>query len=85
MKRRWWRPSIWTNRRRRSSSIAEHTTTLVEASPREIVIIDASVDDIDQLLDDLHASDRNIEVFVLDAERDGIDQITEILDGTDRY
>ncbi len=60
---------------------SDATTTLVEASPREIVIIDGSVDDIQQLLDDLNASDRDVEVFVLDSERDGIDQITEILDG----
>ena len=57
-------------------------TTLVEATPREIVIIDGSVDDIDQMLDDLHGSDRDIRVFVLDSERDGVDQITELLDGS---
>ncbi len=60
---------------------SDATTTLVEASPREIVIIDESVGDIQQLLDDLNASDRDIEVFVLDSERDGVDQITEILAG----
>ncbi len=64
-----------------AESTIDATTTLVEAAPNEIVIIDPSVDDIDQLLDDLHASERNLEVFVLDAQRDGVDQITEILEG----
>ncbi len=62
------------------SSAAEITASeLAEQSSSEVIIIDASVPDLQQLLDDLSASGRDAEVFVLDAERDGIDQITEIL------
>ncbi len=60
---------------------AEPPSTVVEASPREIAVIDGNVDGLQQLLDDLDASQRNVEVFVLDSQRDGIDQITEILEG----
>lgn len=60
---------------------SDNPTTLTEASPREIVIINGDVDGIEQLLDDLASSDRDYEVFVLDSQRDGIEQISEILDG----
>ena len=60
-------------------TLAESST--VDQSPREVVIIDAAVPDIEQLLQDLNGSGRNVEVFVLESDRDGIDQITEILDG----
>lgn len=63
-----------------SAFTTDQPTTLVEQSPSELVIVDPAVEDIEQLLDDLDHTARNIEVFVLDAERDGIDQITEILD-----
>ncbi|EMI21354.1 vcbs repeat-containing protein [Rhodopirellula maiorica SM1] len=45
----------------------------------EIVVVDSRVQNLDQLLEDLDQSDRNIEFFVLDADRDGVDQISEIL------
>ena len=50
-------------------------------SHSEIIIIDGSVPDLQQFLDDLSRSGREADVFVLDTDRDGIDQITEILDG----
>ncbi|TWU56569.1 Cadherin domain protein [Rubripirellula tenax] len=50
------------------------------AKPYELIFVDSSVTDLNQVLDDFAASDRNFEVFVLGADRDGIDQITEILD-----
>ncbi|MCC7339361.1 MAG: DUF4347 domain-containing protein, partial [Pirellulaceae bacterium] len=57
--------------------------TLAEASaqqqPPEIVLVDSEVLDLQQLLDGLDRSGRNMEVFVLDAHRDGVDQITEAL------
>ncbi|GAA5511071.1 DUF4347 domain-containing protein [Novipirellula caenicola] len=45
----------------------------------EIVVLDSRVQNLDQLLQDLGQSERNIEFFVLDAERDGVDQISDIL------
>ena len=59
-------------------SLAESATP--HQSLRELIFIDGSVPDIEQLLDDLNGSGRNIETFVLDAGRDGVDQITEILE-----
>ena len=50
-------------------------------SANEIIIVDSSVPDLQELLDDLSGSGRQAEVFVLDSERDGVDQITEILEG----
>ncbi len=66
-------------------SDSESIATLAQQAPadqslREIVIIDSSVPEIGQLLDDLSTSGRNAEVFVLDADRDGVDQLTKILD-----
>ncbi|MGI9474916.1 MAG: DUF4347 domain-containing protein, partial [Rubripirellula sp.] len=52
------------------------------ATSVDIVVIDSSVSDIDQLLDDLGKSGRNARVIVLDSERDGIDQISQLLDVT---
>ncbi|WP_197452459.1 DUF4347 domain-containing protein [Rosistilla carotiformis] len=49
---------------------------------KEIVFIDAAVDDIDTLLSDLLAgddADRELEVVMLDGGEDGIDQITAAL------
>ncbi|MEM8671454.1 MAG: DUF4347 domain-containing protein [Planctomycetota bacterium] len=67
-----------------SGAITESThlqvNSLVESEPSEIVVVDAAVDDLQSLLDDLHASERNLQVFVLDGDRDGIEQISEILD-----
>ena len=52
------------------------------ASPRELVFVDAGVDDLETLLDDLLG--RGVDVRVLDAERDGVEQIGEILAAYDR-
>lgn len=51
---------------------------------RELVFLDTSVQDYQQLLDDLLANDdpsREIEVVLLSSSRDGIDQISESLTG----
>ena len=48
---------------------------------REIVFVDAGVDDGDALLEDLRASGRWVDVVLLDSERDGIEQITAALHG----
>ena len=52
------------------------------ASPRELVFLDAGIDDFEMLLHDLLG--RGVEVRVLDAERDGVEQIGEILAAYDR-
>ncbi|MGB0758422.1 MAG: DUF4347 domain-containing protein [Rubripirellula sp.] len=46
----------------------------------EIVIIDSRVPDIEQLLNDLEQSTKEIEILVLDQNSDGIEQITDFLD-----
>lgn len=51
-----------------------------QVSTGTLIIIDSSVPDLEQLLDDLRESGRDSQTIVLDAERDGVDQITEILD-----
>ncbi|NND98464.1 MAG: DUF4347 domain-containing protein, partial [Pirellulaceae bacterium] len=56
-------------------------SSATEQSSSEIIVIDSSLPDLQQFLDDLHQSDRDRDVFVLDANRDGVDQITEILSG----
>ncbi len=51
---------------------------------RELVIIDASTPDYQQLVDDLLQSDdegREIEVVVLDADQNGVEQISAVLAG----
>ncbi|MDP6057849.1 MAG: DUF4347 domain-containing protein [Pirellulaceae bacterium] len=51
---------------------------------RELVVIDTSADDYQQLVDDLleqESDSREFEVFILDADRDGIEQISELLEG----
>ncbi|MCP4471339.1 MAG: DUF4347 domain-containing protein, partial [Gammaproteobacteria bacterium] len=53
-----------------------------EKQSQEIVFVDASVDNYQQLVDDLRNdadSNRNIEVVVLDREQDGIEQISAVL------
>ena len=52
------------------------------ASHRELVFLDAGIDDFEMLLHDLLG--RGVEVRVLDAERDGVEQIGEILAAYDR-
>ncbi|WP_231741690.1 DUF4347 domain-containing protein [Stieleria varia] len=68
------------------STIASQTDSLLSDAQtsqhlREIVIIDASVPHLQQLLDDFAGSDRDLEVFVLDSRQDGVQQISDILDG----
>ena len=56
-----------------------------EPGTHELVIIDPSADDFQQLLDDLNREsdrDRQFQVLLLDAERDGVEQITEALQQT---
>ncbi|MHC4992674.1 MAG: DUF4347 domain-containing protein, partial [Planctomycetota bacterium] len=51
---------------------------------RELVLVDAGVEDHQDLLADLRSADshgRQLEVVLLDGERDGIAQISEILEG----
>ena len=51
---------------------------------RELVLVDAGVEDHEALLADLQSADsqgRQLEVVLLDGERDGIQQISEILEG----
>ena len=57
----------------------EQSTTQAQ-SVREIVIVDGSVESLDQILDDLRESRPDADLFVLDPSRDGIEQISEILD-----
>ena len=45
----------------------------------ELVIIDAGVEDADQLVKDLVSGDRNLEMVYLDSQADGIEQITSLL------
>lgn len=54
----------------------------VEQTTNELVIVDTSVDNYQQLVDDLLNNtdeDRNIQVVLLDADVNGIDQVTDIL------
>ncbi|MFK7738047.1 MAG: DUF4347 domain-containing protein, partial [Pirellulaceae bacterium] len=51
---------------------------------REIFFIDESVDNFDELVDDLLAindPNRTVEIVILTSDRDGIDQITDVLGG----
>ncbi len=60
------------------------TRTDTDASRREVVIVDAGVDDYQQLLADLLLSGEGsgqVEVHVLDRRRDGIEQVSEVLGG----
>ncbi|MGB7328872.1 MAG: DUF4347 domain-containing protein, partial [Rubripirellula sp.] len=63
-----------------SAAIAQLATSETSQST-ELVFINSDVANIDQVLDDLSASERNLEVFVLEIDRDGIDQINEVLAG----
>jgi len=63
-----------------ASSAFDDVTTIAQAAPSEIVIIDPAVSDIEQLLNDLDQSTRNLEFLVLDSDQDGIEQITDLLD-----
>ena len=62
------------------------TQSVPSQTRNELVIIDTSVDDYQQLVDDLlnNTDDsRNIEVVLLDAESNGLDQVSAILDQYD--
>ena len=62
---------------------SQNTSITVDAEIRnELVFIDETVTNSDQLINDLLSKDsdsRNFTVFVLDSEKNGIDQITEVL------
>ena len=63
-------------------------TVAAEQQTREIVFVDAAVEDHQQLVDSLLSNDeadRNIEVVVLDRDRNGIDQITSSLQDRDNF
>ncbi|MEL7499693.1 MAG: tandem-95 repeat protein [Planctomycetota bacterium] len=45
----------------------------------ELIVIDASIDNYDQLLEDLTTSGREMEVLILDPQSDGLDRVTESL------
>ncbi|WP_372895392.1 DUF4347 domain-containing protein, partial [Stieleria sp.] len=49
----------------------------------QLVFVDAGVEDHQQLIDDLRASNEtaDLEIYLLDGSRDGVEQITEILSG----
>lgn len=72
-----------------SSSSIQQSDSSVSTDPsqnvsHEIVFLDTSVEDYQQLLDDLWNNDdpsREIEVVLLSSSRDGIDQISEALAG----
>ncbi len=62
--------------------IAEPSQFRSESLPQqELVFIDESVEDKDELIAELAARDSSlpVSIFVLDAKRDGVEQITEIL------
>ena len=63
-----------------SSVNADDAITTAQTPPSEVVIIDTKVPDIEQLLNDLEQSTRNIEILILDHDLDGIEQITDFLD-----
>ena len=62
----------------------EQVTALHEESdqPRELILIDANVEDADQLLDEIlsQRADRLFEVQLISADEDGLDQISALLD-----
>lgn len=71
------------------NSASGSSDSVLSSSPsqnasREVVFLDTSVEDYQQLLDDLWVNDdprREIEVVLLSNSRDGIDQISEALAG----
>ncbi|NND99662.1 MAG: DUF4347 domain-containing protein, partial [Pirellulaceae bacterium] len=54
-----------------------------EQQPRELILVDANVENANQIISDILAErdDRALEVRLLSADRDGVEQITELLDG----
>jgi len=65
-----------------SGSAASYATGTAEQRSREIVFVDAEVDNYQQFVDDLKNSadaDRDFEVVVLDRNKDGIEQISSLL------
>lgn len=55
-----------------------------QTTRRELVIVDTSVEDYQQLVDDLmnnSDTDRELEIFTIDADENGIERLTEILAG----
>ena len=63
---------------------AQQQSVRTTQSRTEIAIVDASVVNYDQLIDDLAAngdSERDFIVYLLDAEKDGVEQVSGILKG----
>ncbi|MDJ0779659.1 MAG: DUF4347 domain-containing protein, partial [Gammaproteobacteria bacterium] len=69
-----------------SSQQADTGDSAAEQRSHEIAFVDASVDNYEQIVDDLRANgddSRHIEVVVLDSDKDGIEEISEFLSGRD--
>lgn len=65
-----------------SSSLQQSQDSGDRTVRNELVIVDASVSNYQQLIDDLAANtdeDRQLHVVLLDAEGDGIQQVTDLL------
>ncbi|HUS38582.1 MAG TPA: DUF4347 domain-containing protein, partial [Pirellulales bacterium] len=74
--------SIFENPAVASNEINTTQDNTPQGAAREVIFVDTSVDNYQQLVDDLlNNSDetRELEVHLLDAERDGIEQITKQL------
>ena len=75
-------PSVDAERSSDQQTTANVSNDPSQAATRELVFLDTSVEDYQQLLDDLWNNDdlsREIEVVLLSNSRDGIDQISEAL------
>ena len=64
----------------------QQVDTMVEEAdeqPRELILVDANVEDADQLIAEILETQQNqsFEIRLLSADRNGIEQISEILDG----
>ncbi|GAB5442642.1 MAG: hypothetical protein Fues2KO_29910 [Fuerstiella sp.] len=74
-----------------ASSTGENVTgaeqAVTQAASLEVVVVDESIDDVEQLLADLQQQSegpRRFEVFTLDSHRDGVEQISEIVSRFDQ-
>lgn len=59
----------------------------VQTASLEVVVVDESIEDVEQLLADLQQQSngpRRFEVFTLDSDRDGVEQISEIVSRFDQ-
>ncbi len=66
-----------------ATSTEQSSSSMSDSQVRhELVIVDTSVDNFQQLVDDLMNNEdehRNIEVVLLDADSDGVEQVSEVL------